>query len=88
MCVCVAIPKDDREPGDEEGVAKLNLSLYGTRDAAINWAEKFMDIMTRCGFMRGIAFPCNFFFEGRQVSDTVHGDDYNARSKEYIRWVW
>ena len=33
------IPMEDLEPGDEMMVAKLNLSIYGTRDAAQNWTE-------------------------------------------------
>ena len=32
--VYIEIPIEDYEPGDELRVGKLNLSLYGTRDAA------------------------------------------------------
>ena len=32
--VYVEIPIEDYEPGDTHKVGKLNLSLYGTRDAA------------------------------------------------------
>ncbi len=35
--IYVEILEEDREPGDENKVGKLNLSLYGTRDAAQNW---------------------------------------------------
>ena len=34
--IYIAIPQEDWETGDELRVAKLNLSLYGTRDAAMN----------------------------------------------------
>ena len=34
--VYIEIPAEDWEPGDEMIIAKLNLSLYGTRDAAQN----------------------------------------------------
>jgi hypothetical protein len=37
--VYIEIPIEDFEPGDEGKVARLNLSLYGTRDAAQNWAK-------------------------------------------------
>ena len=36
--VFIQIPEEDRLPGDEGLVGRLNLSLYGTRDAAQNWA--------------------------------------------------
>ena len=32
----IEIPMEDWEAGDEERVGRLNLSLYGTRDAAQN----------------------------------------------------
>ena len=34
--VYIQIPAEDWEPGDETKVAKLNLSLYGARDAALS----------------------------------------------------
>ena len=74
--IYIAIPKEDWEPGDEGKVAKLNLSLYGTRDAARNWAEKFTSVMVKMGFVRGMASPCNFFHPKRKISTTVHGDDF------------
>ena len=37
--VYIEIPIEDYEDGDEMMVGKLNLSLYGTRDAAQNWAK-------------------------------------------------
>ena len=37
--IFIEIPLEDWEPGDEMMVAKLNLSLYGTRDAAQNWTS-------------------------------------------------
>jgi hypothetical protein len=37
----IEIPLEDREPGDEGMVGELKLSLYGTRDAAQNWASEY-----------------------------------------------
>ena len=34
--IYIEIPMEDWQPGDESRVAKFNLSLYGTRDAAQN----------------------------------------------------
>ena len=35
--VFVQIADEDWQPGDEHRCGKLNLSMYGTRDAAQNW---------------------------------------------------
>ena len=37
--IYVKIPDEDWEAGDEENVGVLELSLYGTRDAALNWTK-------------------------------------------------
>ena len=39
--VFIELPKEDRLPGDEGMVGRLNLSLYGTRDAAQNWSIEY-----------------------------------------------
>ena len=36
----IQIPLEDYEIGDEQRVGKVNLSLYGTRDAAQNWTKE------------------------------------------------
>ena len=39
--VYIEIPFEDFERGDKGKVARLNVSLYGTRDAAQNWAKEY-----------------------------------------------
>ena len=39
--IFIEIPMEDWEPGDEMMVAKLNLSVYGARDAAQNLTEEY-----------------------------------------------
>ena len=51
---------EDREPGDEMKVAKLNLSLYGTKDATQNWTEEYTKKLVDLGFTAGVATPCHF----------------------------
>ena len=63
-------------------MGKLNLSLYGTRDAAQNWAQEYTKTLVAAGFRVGRASPCNFFSERTQVSVTVHGDDFTASGPE------
>jgi hypothetical protein len=49
----VHIPKEDREKGDEKMVARLNLSVYGTRDAAMNLTKVYNDFALENGFEKG-----------------------------------
>ena len=35
----IRIPEEDWKEGDESRCGKLNVSLYGTREAAANWQE-------------------------------------------------
>ncbi len=76
--IYVKIPMEDFEPGDEDMVGMLNLFLYGTRDAAKNWAAKYTEVLLAAGFKAGLASPCNFFHEKRGISVTVHGDDFTS----------
>ena len=57
--IYIEIPMD-WQPGDADKVAKLNLSLYGTRDAAQNWTEKYTRKLLELGFVAGLATPCSF----------------------------
>ena len=85
--IYITIPDEDWEPGDEGRVAKLNFSLYGTRDAAMNWAKRFTDVMVAMGFVRGKASPCNFFHPLKNISTTVHGDDFTSTGREAdLKW--
>ena len=36
--VYVQLPAEDTEKGDEQRCGKLHMSMYGTRDAAVNWS--------------------------------------------------
>ena len=86
--IYVAIPAEDLEEGDEGYVAKLNLSLYGTRDAAQNWADTYTALLKGLGFEVGMASPCNFYHAGRGISLSVHGDDFTSTGPEAsLRWL-
>ena len=62
--IYIAIPDEDKEEGDQDRVAKLNLSLYGTRDAAMNWAATYTKHLKDLGFLVGKGSPCNFHHRG------------------------
>ena len=54
--IFIEIPREDREPGDEHRIGRLNLSLYGTRDAALNWTAEYTRTLNKLGFW----WPCIF----------------------------
>ena len=84
----VEIPPEDQAPGDRDLVARLRASLYGTRDAQMNWERTYANILTQAGFRRGVAVPCNFYHEAKQIRITVHGDDFLASGREKeLMWL-
>ena len=72
----IEILVEDQEAADEGMVGKLNLSLYGTRDAALNWTKEYTRALDEIGFVKGMASACNFRHVQRDVKVTVHGDDF------------
>jgi len=80
--VYVKIPAEDWEEGDEERCGKLKVSMYGTRDAAMNWAMEYGDTLKAAGFKQGVASPCLFRHEENGVVVMVHGDDFVAVGEE------
>ena len=67
---------EDWEVGDEHRVGRVKLSLYGTRDAALNWAAAYTRYLLSLGFEQGRASRCNFQHKSRGIRLTVHGDDF------------
>ena len=69
----VKLPPEDDEPGK---CGKLNVSLYGTRDAASNWEHTYTQGLIEDGWSPGVAFPCCFYHNELQMSLVIHGDDF------------
>ena len=61
----IELPPEDAEPGI---VGKLEKSLYGTRDAALNWAEAYMKVLIAMDYKKGLSSPCIFHHEGWDLS--------------------
>ena len=61
--VCVEIPDEDKtqEDFDEDRVALLEMSLYGTRDAAANFQAEVKKFMIGQGFKVGKYNSSTFF---------------------------
>ena len=86
--IYIQIPAEDKLPGDEGSVAKLNLSFYGTRDAAKNWSQTYTAFLTKIGFKIGFGSTCNFSHKERGLALTVHGDDFTATgSDQNLEWL-
>ena len=57
---------------------KLRVSMYGTRDAAMNWATEYGETLKQAGFVQGKSSACLFYHKARDVAVMVHGDDFVA----------
>ena len=80
--VFVALPPEDRGPGDEDKGGLLLKSLYGTRDAAFNWTAAYTSVLAeKLGFVKGESSPCSFYLPKRQLLSVVHGDDFDTEGE-------
>ena len=61
----------------------LQKSLYGTRDAGMNWTNAYTSVLVnKMGFKQGSATPCAFVNDHLQVRTVVHGDDFVSEGPE------
>ena len=82
--VFVTLPDEDAEEGMG---GKLNRSMYGTRDAAANWEDKYSSHLMAMGFSRGKSSPCTLFHPHRGVRCVVHGDDFTFLGcEDDLKW--
>ena len=56
----VEIPDEDKTEQDvrEDNVGRLNLCLYGTREAAAAWQQTVIDHLNEIGFNKSALNPC------------------------------
>ena len=85
--IYIEIPAEDPDGGP--GVlGKLELCLYGTRDAAKWWQDTLSDQLENCGFVRGKGHPSVFWHPTRHIKTLVHGDDYvTSGDANDLNWV-
>ena len=79
--VYVELPWEDWQEGDEGMCARLNGSLYGTRDAARNWDAEISKSMKEAGFVKGEASTCVYHHPARDIVAMVHGDDISMEGR-------
>ena len=75
--IWIELPPEDKTTEDieQDMVGQLNFSLYGTRDAALNWQGKVSKHLSGIGFSKGAASGCLFQHSKRNIKTLVHGDD-------------
>ena len=61
---------------------RLNVSLYGTRDAAQNWETEYSATLMEAGYHPGRASPCVFYNKVTGGRIVVHGDDFTVLAPE------
>ena len=87
--ICIEIPKEDLSDADRkhDKVGHLRMSLYGTRDAAMNWQEEVAREMLRLGFQRGKYNPCLYYHRQRNLRTFLHGDDFaTVGTRPEVQW--
>ena len=85
--IYVELPEEDVDFG-KDLLGKLELCLYGTRDAAVNWQEALSENLLKAGFVRGIGHTAVFHHPTRDIKVMVHGDDYvSSGFDEDLRWL-
>ena len=72
----VDLPREVPESGQQ--CAELLRHMYGTRPAADGWQEEYSTALVRMGFQQGIASPNVFRHHERNISCSVHGDDFTS----------
>ena len=79
--VCIEIPKGDLTEADvrHDQVGHLNMSLYISRDAAMNWQEEVAKEMIKIGFVRGRHNPCLCDHKMNNLKTFLHGGDFATR---------
>ena len=71
----IELPSEDYQQGDENMCGILKFSLYGTRDAAMNWDAEINETMKELKFTRGKASSCVYRHETESTTAAIHGDD-------------
>ena len=86
--IYVELPSEGKLESDGDVVGRLKRSLYGTRDAPLNWELTIRKIMMKLGFTQGKSNPCIYYHQKRDLRTVVHGDDFTlAGSYENIKWL-
>lgn len=68
--------------------ARLNRSMYGTRDAPQIWQEEVRNKMQSIGFVSSKVSPCVYFHKQKGIWSLAHVDDFIAvGAKSQLNWL-
>jgi hypothetical protein len=76
--VYVQLTEEDVEEGDEGKCGKLLMSMYGTRDAAMNWSAEHTQTLITDGYVQGKSNPRLLRHPDTKAMIMVHGGDFVA----------
>ena len=86
--VYVQLPEEDSNSSGEKLCGRLNFSMYGTRDTAMNCQAEYSQMLIDNGFKQGASTPCRFYHEEKVIRTLVHGDDYLSVGKpNSLKWM-
>ena len=69
-------------------VGHLQMSLYGTRDASMNWQEEVAKEMIKLGVRRGRYNLCLYFRQEHMLRALLHGDDFaTVGDRPGVKWL-
>ena len=71
----------DEEEKEKDLVGLLQMSLYGTRDAAANFQREVGSFMRTAGFVQGRYNPCTYWHPRKKLRTFVHGDDFVTQGR-------
>ena len=86
--IYVELPKEDQRLGEEGMCGLLKYSMYGTRDAAKNWAMEVEKTLVNLGFKVGVSSPSLFHHPSKEIPVICHGDDFVATGeRRHLEWL-
>ena len=88
--ICVELPEEALAGHEtrEEWVALLEKSLYGTRDAALNFQKECRKYLESIGFRVGRYNASTYYHAKRQLRMMLHGDDFaTVGEPKEIKWL-
>ena len=82
------LPAEAKKPG-EDVVGRLLKSLYGTRDAPLNWELQIQKVMLALGFKQGKSNPCIYYHAGPRTSELLYMEMIftTAGTFDNIKWL-
>ena len=77
-----ALPPE--HPGHARGVSGLLLKhMYGTRAVAYEWQQECSSFLKFIGLVHGVASPCIFVHNEKNVFSSVYGDVFTSAGAKY-----